>query len=872
MKFIQGRKLKDAIAGFHEHKPPLDCFDNLEFRRLLETFVSICNVVAYAHSKGVLHRDIKPDNVMLGSYGETMVVDWGLAKVIGEPDEDHGSYVRLSGNGSTATQDGAIVGSPYYMSPEGAEGHPEAVDQASDVFLLGATLYEILTAKPPRDGSSSWELIDQARRCQPTSPRKINPRISRSLEAICMKAMAFEKKDRYATPLALAEDVERYLAGAAVDAYSEPLPMRIARWARRHRRRIVQSLTAACVIFLGLLAMNSYRQVHLLAERDDTRQKLDQFYRLADEAQFFAANTDAILERAPYYHPRRAQTAGEAALAIASPWGDQAERLPLPDARATLLRNKYDLLLLLARTELQSADRASDPHRALKLLEQARQSHAPSRGYYELRGLSLSLLGEGDAAVREQQFADHSDTLTSAQDQFLAGELLRLKDAGAAAEALSDEAQPTREHLDSAVAEYRRALQLDPQHYWARYQLGRCLLASGHGPEAVEALSACIALRPATPWAYATRGLANALSSQPQAALNDLNEAVRLDSDFQPARLNRGMVHWLLGDAESAVADFNAVLAAPSGQRLIEAAFYRGQLLLDEEKNSEAVADFTQVIDHQRDFSPAYWLRAMSQFRRGNFTLGLADVENFLSLHRNRSDPGPAAQSHLALGTALRRMAQQLKSEARDPLLARAADELQTAIAAGPPTAQMWQHLGAVHELRGAIPEAVDAYSHGLEISATDLQLRNMRAWAYVSQKNYDLAEADFAKVLQISPANAEAHAGLGFVVAELGRNDVARHEASAALLAADDNHLVLHNVACIYSRLSETDAGRKIEHENLALAALERACDISRNHAVAGDGDELTLIRKETAFPTSLRARPEFKRLLEVDHLAPRN
>src|SRR5262249_55618527 len=145
MKFIRGRRLREAIADFHAKNSSGDASEDVEFRRLLENLICICNVVAYAHSKGVLHRDIKPDNVMLGAYGETLVVDWGLAKVVGQPAEKHERGVSLSGGASTATQDGSIVGSPYYMPPEGAEGHPDAIDQTSDVYLLGATLYEVLT-------------------------------------------------------------------------------------------------------------------------------------------------------------------------------------------------------------------------------------------------------------------------------------------------------------------------------------------------------------------------------------------------------------------------------------------------------------------------------------------------------------------------------------------------------------------------------------------------------------------------------------------------------------------------------------------------------------------------------------------------------
>src|SRR5262249_30055411 len=155
------------------------------FRGLLETFVDICNAVAYAHSKGVLHRDIKPENVMLGSFGETLVLDWGLAKVVGKPEQLVDQSVRLSGEASTATMDGSIVGSPVYMSPEGAEGRTDDIDETSDVYLLGATLYEILTAKPPRQGSSQWELIDLARKVRPAAPRKLDSSIPRPLEAVC---------------------------------------------------------------------------------------------------------------------------------------------------------------------------------------------------------------------------------------------------------------------------------------------------------------------------------------------------------------------------------------------------------------------------------------------------------------------------------------------------------------------------------------------------------------------------------------------------------------------------------------------------------------------------------------------------------------
>ncbi|HEX2473923.1 MAG TPA: serine/threonine-protein kinase [Lacipirellulaceae bacterium] len=199
MKLIRARPLKDAIAECHKDKRASRASRELAFRRLLQAFVSVSNAIAFAHGKGVLHRDLKPDNVMLGEHGETLVVNWGSAK----------------------------------LAPEGAKGRADGIDEASDIYLLGATLYQILTGRPPRQGSSSGELIDLAVHAQPAPPRKVNSRVPRPLQAICLKAMSYDKKDRYQTPLALAEDVERYLAGQPTIAYREPLLKRALRWIGR---------------------------------------------------------------------------------------------------------------------------------------------------------------------------------------------------------------------------------------------------------------------------------------------------------------------------------------------------------------------------------------------------------------------------------------------------------------------------------------------------------------------------------------------------------------------------------------------------------------------------------------------------------------
>ena len=165
MKMVRGGTLKAAIDAFHNPSESSGQSKPREVERvqLLKIFLDICNAVAYAHSRGVIHRDLKPDNVMLGEYGETVLLDWGLAKVSGQAEQPSGSLSScsptVSGN-SAQTENGSVIGSPLYMPPEMAEGRLTEIDQRTDVYLLGSTLYEMLTGRPPRQGSSRQEILE----------------------------------------------------------------------------------------------------------------------------------------------------------------------------------------------------------------------------------------------------------------------------------------------------------------------------------------------------------------------------------------------------------------------------------------------------------------------------------------------------------------------------------------------------------------------------------------------------------------------------------------------------------------------------------------------------------------------------------------
>ena len=147
--------------------------------RLLQIFLSLCQTVAYAHSRGVLHRDLKPENVMIGPFGETLLLDWGIAKVLSQPEEHAGrgeaTYVQLLEHGrETETQAGSILGTPSYMPPEIASGLTAEIDQRSDVYLLGGTLYEILTGQRPRTAKTALEMVKLAQQEPPIPALKVN--------------------------------------------------------------------------------------------------------------------------------------------------------------------------------------------------------------------------------------------------------------------------------------------------------------------------------------------------------------------------------------------------------------------------------------------------------------------------------------------------------------------------------------------------------------------------------------------------------------------------------------------------------------------------------------------------------------------------
>jgi tetratricopeptide (TPR) repeat protein/tRNA A-37 threonylcarbamoyl transferase component Bud32 len=748
LEFVEG----DSLAARIDGKP-------LPPREAAEMVKSLALAMAFAHQHGIIHRDLKPANVLLTRAGVPKITDFGLAK-------------RIEGD-SELTKSGTLMGSPSYMSPEQARGETQEIGPLSDLYSLGAILYELLTGRAPFVGTSMLETLVQVRNQEPVPPSRLQPKVPHDLETICLKCLQKEAGKRYGSCEALAEDLHRFLAGEPIRARPVGRIERLWRWCRRNPR--VALLGGAVAVLLGILAASSItmglrlsrereavaetrkvaverfeqaaeaiaggdsRHAHdllrqanlpLLNSRPELadvrsrmqslREQVDvyaEFKKLLDQARFTCFGSLSQKKEGRLYCRRLVELYDQ----IENQTGAAASGLPPLNAeqRQRFQEDVFDTFLIAALVERDLASDGEEAaqrqaaRQALDWLNRANKAVPDTRTFYAHRSACWGKLGDRGRDEADGKRAKAIEP-TTAVDHFWHGFANHLRGDQAAGKS---DPKGAEEFYRKELAEYAEFLRLRPDHFWGYFNWSVAHMKLGGWQEAILGFTVCIHLRPDFPWSYNNRA-ANLLQlKRYDRAAEDGTAALARDDRYFEAYENRGIALLRRGETEPALQDFNrAIELNPNHAPLYLA---RAEAFRKCKRQAEALRDYDRMLELGADKAQVYSQR----------------VDTYCEWNR----------------------------------LAEALREQDRVVALNAKNASAYYRRAGLHATSGHHLQARDDYSAVLALVPRAVNvLRDRAVLNWIFLKDFDASLDDCEQLLRLQPKNPEAYRIIGAI--HLGR------------------------------------------------------------------------------------------------------
>jgi eukaryotic-like serine/threonine-protein kinase len=707
MEFVEGGNLARKLSGSPQPA-----------RKAADLVMTFAQAIQAAHHQGIVHRDLKPANVMLTADGTPKITDFGLAS-------------RINGE-AMLTQTGVPVGTPSYMSPEQAAGHVHAIGPATDIYALGAILYELLTGRPPFRAETASETERQVIAIEPAPPRRLNAKIPRDLETICLKCLQKERTERYATAADLVADLRRFLAGEPILARPAGLLERTGKWVRR-RPALAVALLACAVALAALLSGVVWLASDRAATMQAVENDLQEVARLERESAWPEAST--ALERAKARLRYRPTVDLRHRLDAVARDLELAQRLDsIGLNRIVRVEGRYarpfdkanaDAAYAAAFSEAGLGSVGDDP-----LIVAARINQS------NIKLALITALDDWAICVTDRQRNRWLFEVTCAADPDPSGWRNRVRDPAVCADraalmqlvqSASDAKPPVRllvalgerlQDLDVDATSFLRQVQQQyPGDFWTNATLGTALLKSGNCAQAVRYYQAALAIRPRSAVARVNLGLALVADNDVDEAVDRFREAIRIDPDFAHAHFSLGLTLRTRGEVAQAIAE------------LKEAARL-------EPRNADYHYNLALALKDQGEFD-----QSIERFRA--------------ALEIEPKHPDAIFNLGLAFGATGK--------------YDRAIDQFREALKLEPFNPRAHYNLGLILKATGDFTGAIDHLRRTIEIKPRYPNAHYNLALALRAAHKTDEAVAEFANALKIDPRQADTHYNLGLALKDCG-------------------------------------------------------------------------------------------------------